>query len=251
MLTRVMGSSMVALAVLAGCGYGENGTTTSVTIDANLPPMARGDLSNVIVVMAMGGGALPWLPAAFFEDPDNDILDLRYSVALSDPAVASAEVIVDSERHTSVILTSTARGMTAVTVTATDPGGLSAEQSFTLTVDDSEFTPLPGLLIGDNTIEISTLASGGGCTPPVANQEHATGYQFTVHSSKWQTRRESAAPWSDVVDTEVATGQLCTYTSQTPGEYRLVMDITIVFAQDQAPIRGRYRADNTFIVEDT
>lgn len=245
----------VVTAVANGSGtvmaaIGNLSSTASVTVDANLPPMPRGEIADRTLTLAVGGGALPWLPAASFEDPDNDIQELTYAVALEDPSVASAEVVVDSEGHASVILTGTAPGTTAIIVTATDPGGLSAEQSFILAVDDSGFTPLPGFFIGNNSIEMSFLSLVGTCTPPIINAQHTSGYLFTVNSSRWQTRADSGAAWSDIEDTEVTTGELCTYSSQTPGEYRVVMDMTITIDEHQDPILGGYRAENTFVVED-
>ncbi len=248
------GSSGVVTAVADGSGtvtatVEAVSATASVTVEINLPPMTRGDLTDFVLPLAAGGGALPWLPAAHFEDPDNDILELTYSTTVQDTAVASASVIVDSEGHAAVILGGTAPGMTTVTTTATDPGGLSAEQSFAVSIDDSGFTPVPGLTVADNTIAISFLSVVGACTPPIVNVPHTTGYLFTINSSKWQTRADSATAWTDVEDTENTTAQICTYTTQTPGEYRLVMDMTITIDEHHDPIQGGYRAENTFVVE--
>ncbi len=57
----------------------------------------------------------------YFRDPDADRLE--YSAASQDPGVAAAEV-----SGSVVSFAALASGVTTVTVTATDPGGLSAEQ---------------------------------------------------------------------------------------------------------------------------
>ena len=63
----------------------------------------------------------------FFADPDGD--PLTYAAAASDEAVVGASV-ADS----TLTLTGLAKGEAVVTVTATDEQGLTAEQSFTVTV---------------------------------------------------------------------------------------------------------------------
>ena len=64
---------------------------------------------------------------AYFDDPDGD--SLVFTPASSDSSVALVSVSGGS-----LELSAVSRGTATVTVTATDPGGLSAEQSFTVTV---------------------------------------------------------------------------------------------------------------------
>ena len=63
----------------------------------------------------------------YFTDPDGEAL--VYSAATSDEAVATVEVSRDS-----VVVSGVRQGQVTITVTATDPGGLSARQSFEATV---------------------------------------------------------------------------------------------------------------------
>ena len=63
----------------------------------------------------------------FFADPDGD--PLTYAAAVSDEAVVAAAVA-----DATLTLTGLAKGAATVTVTATDDEGLTAEQSFTVTV---------------------------------------------------------------------------------------------------------------------
>ena len=67
--------------------------------------------------------------SAFFEDPDGD--SLGYSVQVSDPAIVVATV--SGER---VTFRAVAAGTVTITVTATDAGGLSATQTFTVEVSE-------------------------------------------------------------------------------------------------------------------
>ena len=63
----------------------------------------------------------------FFADPDGD--SLTYAAAVSDEAVVEASMDAST-----LTLTGLAKGAATVTVTATDDEGLTAEQSFTVTV---------------------------------------------------------------------------------------------------------------------
>ncbi|MDE2761243.1 MAG: Ig-like domain-containing protein, partial [Gemmatimonadota bacterium] len=65
--------------------------------------------------------------AGHFSDPDGD--DLDYSASSSDPDVATVSVAGATLRVAGV-----AQDAATVTVTATDPGGLSAKQEFSVTV---------------------------------------------------------------------------------------------------------------------
>ena len=97
------------------------GGTASMEIDVLVPnrsPSASGMLPPVRTLEAGG-----WVTTVNgrFDDPDED--ELTYSVSPANPAVATAE-IVDSVR---LLVTGVAAGTTTVTVTATDPWGLSAK----------------------------------------------------------------------------------------------------------------------------
>ena len=65
--------------------------------------------------------------AGYFSDADGDVLS--YSATSSDPGVATTAV-----SGTAVRVTAVAAGNAKVTVTALDPGGLSADQTFAVTV---------------------------------------------------------------------------------------------------------------------
>lgn len=224
--------------------------TASVTVTANQAPRVRaGVREGATVQMAAGGGPRPWQPANRFEDPDNDVLDLTYTVTVVDPSVAEAEIVVDEARIPWVVMAGTAPGATQLTVTATDPGGLSADVSIVLDVDDSGLSPLSGIAVANNRIQVPNLTLLGGCTPPFVNSLHSTGIVFTITGSKWQTRSDEKADWADVAGTEVMTGQMCTHGTKVPGEYRLAMDVYLTLGPGLEPIQGAYTATNTFVVE--
>ena len=79
--------------------------------------------------------------SAFFEDPDGD--SLGYSVQVSDPAIVVATV--SGER---VTFRAVAAGTVTITVTATDAGGLSATQTFTVEVSEGETDQIDDFNVG-------------------------------------------------------------------------------------------------------
>ena len=88
--------------------------------------------------------------SAYFNDPDGDALS--YSVANSDATVVSASVA-----GSVVSLTAITQGISTVTVTASDPDGLSAEQDIAVTVPNRAPTALDTIpsrtLLAGNTLE--------------------------------------------------------------------------------------------------
>ena len=100
--------------------------TFQLTVErANQAPVA-GDLDDRR--LRLGRSARIALRQAF-TDPDGD--RLGYTAVSKNPAVAEAAV-----SRATLTLTPVAVGRTAVDVTATDPGGLQATASFTVTVDE-------------------------------------------------------------------------------------------------------------------
>ena len=91
---------------------------------ANRPPEANGEIPAQVRVM--GSSSVVDI-SDYFTDPDGD--SLTFSATVSDSHVATISVAGSSLRITGLAL-----GTTTVTVTATDPDGLTATQPFALTI---------------------------------------------------------------------------------------------------------------------
>lgn len=91
---------------------------------ANRPPVAVGEIADRVL---QAGSRVGVDLADYFSDPDDDLL--LYSVASSDTTRVRATVLGRVATVSGV-----ARGTAEVTVTARDPGGLSALQSFVVSV---------------------------------------------------------------------------------------------------------------------
>ncbi|MDE0259721.1 MAG: Ig-like domain-containing protein [Gammaproteobacteria bacterium] len=114
----------VVVTVTATDAGGLTATQTFEVTVPNRPPVAVDSIA-AREVMVDHAHTLDVSP--FFADPDDD--PLTYAAAVSDEAVV--EATVDASTLT---LTGLAKGEATVTVTATDDEGLTAEQSFTVTV---------------------------------------------------------------------------------------------------------------------
>jgi hypothetical protein len=145
------------------------GGTTTVTVTATDPGGMTATQEFEVTVANRPPEALSTLPmlqlqvdephsvdvSGVFTDPDDDFLTI--TAASSNTAVATVEV-----RTSAVLVTPVLHGTTTVTVTATDPGGLSATQTFEVTVanrppDAHGLSTIPALRVedGPQTVDVS------------------------------------------------------------------------------------------------
>ena len=99
-----------------------------------------------------------------------------------------------------------------------------------------DYTPLEGLRVSDGRVQF-LFASAGQCI--VLSNSSINGVVYTTHTSKWQ--RRAGSTWIDIPETE--RDGLCSYSPTSPGEYRLVGEISIDGE------RGYYSSENTLTVE--
>ena len=122
---RPMGLASVAMMTVAvwavACG---DGGTEPEPPQPNRAPVAQGSIPAQTVPV---GEAVLVSVASAFTDPDGDAL--TYSGVSSAPGVASVAV-----SGANVTVTGVSAGIATVTVMASDPGGLSAQQAFQVTV---------------------------------------------------------------------------------------------------------------------
>ena len=115
-----------------GCGDGGGTVTPDPPEPPNRAPEAVGSVPAQVLVE---GDTATLDVASSFRDPDGD--SLTYAAATSDAGVATASV-----SGTLVTIRAVAAGMTTVTVTARDPGGLTATQPVSVSVDPANRAPL-------------------------------------------------------------------------------------------------------------
>ena len=126
------------------CG---DGATEPPPAPPNRAPVPSGTIPAENVV---AGETVDVNVAGYFTDPDGDAL--TYTAASSNPTTAAVAV-----SGSVVTVTAAARGEVIVTVTARDPGGLSAQQTFGVTVPNQEpvaagSVPTQTVLVGDTAM---------------------------------------------------------------------------------------------------
>ena len=119
--------------------------TVTVIERVNQAPQAQGGISDLSRSVGWLGTLELEGDRTLFVDPDGD--ELTYSAESSDP-----NVIALSVAGSLLAVRTLAEGMATATVTATDPGGLSASVSFTVTV-----IPAAGLVFRDDFDDESSL----------------------------------------------------------------------------------------------
>lgn len=131
-----------ALAIAATLTCGDGGTEP-----ANEPPSAVGEIPDQVV--AVDSAAVVNV-RPYFADPDGDTL--TYSVTSSRTSMATVAV-----SGSMVTVTGVAAGSATVTVTARDPEGLTAEQSFGVTVPNR--APAAAGRIADRSVYVDSTAT--------------------------------------------------------------------------------------------
>ena len=150
---------------------------------ANQPPAAAGAVPSQTVP---AGQSVMVDAARYFNDPDGDAL--RYLVATSNSGVATASVAAST-----VTVTGVGRGDAGVTITATDPGGLSAQQRMAVTVPNQP--PFP-----TREIPAQTVPSGESRTLDVsAHFIDPDGDPLTFSATSTDSTVATASAAADVV----------------------------------------------------
>lgn len=108
----------------------------------NQAPVAVGDIPPVTLAEE---DVFTETVSEFFSDPDGD--ELAYSAKSS-----TASVVTLSMSNDTIMVKAMAAGTAMITVTATDPGGLSASQTADFTVERANRAPVLNLPIRDMTI---------------------------------------------------------------------------------------------------
>ncbi len=137
-------AAVLLLQWAAACG-GDGGTTGPVVppAPANRAPTAAAEIADLSLE---AGGVATVSVSGAFSDPDGDAL--VYGSTSDAPGVATVSV-----SGSEVVVTGVAAGAAEVAVTATDPGGLSATQTFGVTVTSANRAPAVAAAIADQSVE--------------------------------------------------------------------------------------------------
>ena len=240
-LTLVAITAGAALGV-ATCG-GDDGTPptpttppTPPTPPANRAPTATGSIAAQTIP---AGESVSVNVAGNFTDPDGNTLS--FSAASSDDAVATASV-----SGSNVTINGVVAGTATVTVTARDPGGLTATQSISVTVEAVNQAP-----VAEGTIDDQTLVVGAEAKVDVSANfsdpdEDELGYAATSSDTAVATVTTEGAV---VTITAVAAGSATvTVTASDPGELSASLEFGVTVTDpNEAPVAEGTIDDQTLV----
>ena len=129
------------------------GLSAQLSFAVEVPNRAPAPVGSLAVQTLEVGQSIAVDVLAYFDDPDGD--SLVYAAESSDAAAASATM-----SGSVLTVTALARGTASVTVTASDPGDLSAEQSFEVTVPNQ--APVVRDSIQSGTLSVGQSAGWSG-----------------------------------------------------------------------------------------
>ena len=196
-----------ALLALAACG-GDGGSTEPLPPPPNQPPVTTGAIPAQDVI---AGETVTVNVASYFNDPDGDAL--TYTASTSNAGIASSTI-----SGTVLTITGVSAGTATVTVTARDPGGLSATQSASVTVERANQAP-----VAMGGIATQTLTAGQSVTIDVSSyfsDPDGDALSYAATSSNAAVATASASGSSVTIGAVAAGATTVTVTASDPGGRR-------------------------------
>ncbi len=219
-----VGSASITVTATDSGGLSAAQTFTANVATGNQAPMAVGEIAAQTVT---AGDSVTVDVSGNFSDPDDD--NLTFTAETDDAAVAT--VSVDGSMVTVV---GVEVGSASITVTATDPGGLSAAQTFTANVATGNQAPMA---VGE--IAAQTVTAGDSVTVDVSgnfSDPDDDDLTYTAASSDEDTATVSVSGAMVTVTGVAAGGAIVTVTATDPGSLSATQtfDVT-VNAANQGP----------------
>ena len=217
-----------------------------VTVEANQPPQMADDTIPFPAHDLVVDGAVVLDVSGYFVDPDGD--PLVYMATTSDDAVAMAAV------DGSVVTTTALAAMedevltVTLTVTATDPEGLSFSQEAEVFVAAMDYGPWEGIMITEKGKLHATFGAASitltTCIGAALVRTFTQG-DFDVHWTEWQMKQGSGWIRARRGDDEICPYKGLEDGTAAPGVYRMVGEVTITDENDIA-VRSRLKSENEF-----
>ena len=200
----------------------------------NRAPTAVGSISNV--TLQVGGSSATRSVSGKFSDPDNDTL--TYSVNSPSPSIARVSI-----SGSTVTVRPRAAGTTGkIIVTASDPGGLTATQDFTATVEEPPPPPPPVNRaptavgsISDVTLQVGGSSATRSVSSKFSDPDNDT-LTYSVNSPSPSIARVSISGSTVTVRPRAAgtTGKIIV-TASDPGGLTATQDFTATVEEPPPP----------------
>lgn len=240
-LVLITAGATVAVATCGGDGGTEPTPVTPPTPPTPPPPANRAPTASgsIDAQTIPAGESVTVNVAGNFTDPDGNTLSL--SAASSDDAVATASV-----SGSSVTINGVAAGTATVTVTASDPGGLSATQSISVTVEAVNQAP-----VGEGIIDDQGMVVGDEVTVDVtANFSDPDGDELVYTATSSDTAVATVATDGAMVTiTALAAGEATvTVTATDPGELSADQEFGVTVEEANEPPVAEGTIDDVTLV---
>lgn len=240
-LVLITAGATVGVATCGGDGGTEPTPVTPPTPPTPPPPANRAPTASgsIDAQTIPAGESVTVNVAGNFTDPDGNTLS--FSAASSDDAVATASV-----SGSSVTINGVAAGSATVTVTASDPGGLSATQSISVTVEAVNQAP-----VGEGIIDDQGMVVGDEVTVDVtANFSDPDGDELVYTATSSDTAVATVATDGAMVTiTALAAGEATvTVTATDPGELSATQEFGVTVEEANEPPVAEGTIDDVTVV---
>ncbi len=240
-LVLITAGATVGVATCGGDGGTEPTPVTPPTPPTPPPPANRAPTASgsIDAQTIPAGESVTVNVAGNFTDPDGNTLS--FSAASSDDAVATASV-----SGSNVTINGVAAGSATVTVTASDPGGLSATQSISVTVEAVNQAP-----VGEGIIDDQGMVVGDEVTVDVsANFSDPDGDELVYTATSSDTAVATVATDGAMVTiTALAAGEATvTVTATDPGELSATQEFGVTVEEANEPPMAEGTIDDVTVV---
>ena len=237
-LTIVAVGDGTATVTVTATDTADNSSAVEFTVTVEGPNLAPEPVDSIPAQTLVTGDSVTVDVIAFFTDPNND--ELTYAAATSDAGVATASV-----SGSMVTINAVGAGAATVTVTASDPDGLSADQAISVTV------PGPRAV---GTINAVSLKVGQDVTIDVAaNFDDPDGDTLTYAAESSDTTvATTSVSGSEVTVTAIAIGTASlTVTASDPDGLSATQTVDVTVSENSPPVVTGMLEDRTVTAGDT
>ncbi len=239
------GTATITVTATDPGGLSANKTFTVTVVQPNRAPVAVGTIADRT---SSPGWTITFNVSSNFRDPDGDTL--TYTASSADTTIATVSISAAE-----VSLKMIAAGTATITITATDPGGLTATQTFSAIVVQPNRAPVAVGTIPNQTVTLSGTSGGTPVTVDVSGYfSDPDGDTLTYTAASSDTTKATVSVSSATITlTGVAAGTATiTVTATDPSGLSVNQTFTVTVVQpNRTPVVSATMPDLTLNVGET